>query len=121
MVATVWNTRASGSAPSASSLGVPDFVDEWVSAPYPDQVKDRPIILDGKDQPLAHAFGAHHDPRMGPLAGIIHQIARHLVKILRLAGDRDIVRDLYRQPDRAFGMNLGEDIAEVANARGNRR
>jgi hypothetical protein len=38
---------ASGTAPSASSLGVPDFVDEWVSAPYPDQVKDRPLIVDG--------------------------------------------------------------------------
>lgn len=38
---------ASGTAPSASSLGVPDFIDEWVSAPYPDQLKDRPIILDG--------------------------------------------------------------------------
>jgi len=38
---------ASGSAPSASSLGVPDFIDEWVSAPYPDQLKDRPVILNG--------------------------------------------------------------------------
>jgi hypothetical protein len=38
---------ASGAAPSASSLGVPDFIDEWVSAPYPDQVKDRPILRDG--------------------------------------------------------------------------
>ena len=38
---------ASGTAPSASSLGIPDFIDEWVSAPYPDQVKDRPIIVDG--------------------------------------------------------------------------
>jgi hypothetical protein len=38
---------ASGAAPSASVLGVPDFIDEWVSAPYPDQVKDRPIILGG--------------------------------------------------------------------------
>lgn len=37
----------SGGAPSASALGVPDFLDEWVSAPYPDQVKDRPIVLDG--------------------------------------------------------------------------
>jgi len=41
---------ASGSAPSASTLGVPDFVDEWVSAPYPDQIKDRPIILNGLNQ-----------------------------------------------------------------------
>jgi hypothetical protein len=38
---------ASGGAPAASALGVPDFIDEWVSAPYPDQVKDRPIVLDG--------------------------------------------------------------------------
>ncbi|MEO8115054.1 MAG: gluconate 2-dehydrogenase subunit 3 family protein [Phenylobacterium sp.] len=38
---------ATAAAPSASSLGVPDFVDEWVSAPYPDQLKDRPIVLDG--------------------------------------------------------------------------
>jgi hypothetical protein len=38
---------ASGGAPSASALGVPDFIDEWVSAPYPDQLKDRPIIRDG--------------------------------------------------------------------------
>ena len=38
---------ASGSAPSASSLGIPDFIDEWVSAPYPDQLKDRPLIVDG--------------------------------------------------------------------------
>jgi hypothetical protein len=38
---------ASGVAPSASALGVPDFLNEWVSAPYPDQLRHRPIILDG--------------------------------------------------------------------------
>jgi hypothetical protein len=38
---------ASGSAPAATALGVPDFIDEWVSAPYPDQEMDRPIIRDG--------------------------------------------------------------------------
>lgn len=38
---------AEGAAPSASALGVPDFVDEWVSAPYPDQVRDRPGLLEG--------------------------------------------------------------------------
>ena len=35
--------------PSASSLRVPDYIDEWVSAPYPAQQKVRPIILDGLD------------------------------------------------------------------------
>jgi hypothetical protein len=38
---------ATATAPSASALGVPDFIDEWVSAPYPDQQKDRPIIRAG--------------------------------------------------------------------------
>ncbi len=30
-----------------SDLGVPDFLNEWVSAPYPDQVNDRTIIFTG--------------------------------------------------------------------------
>ncbi len=34
-------------SPSASAVGVPDFVDEWISAPYPDQAGDRKVILDG--------------------------------------------------------------------------
>lgn len=38
---------ATATAPSATALGVPDFLNEWVSAPYPDQVKDKAIILDG--------------------------------------------------------------------------
>ena len=38
---------AEGSHPSASAVGVTDFIDEWASAPYPDNVRDRPVILDG--------------------------------------------------------------------------
>jgi hypothetical protein len=34
-------------SPSASSVGVVDFIDEWVSAPYPDNQRDRPVVLDG--------------------------------------------------------------------------
>ena len=54
----------SGTARAASALGIPDFIDEWVSAPYPDQLKDRPLIRDGlkalaktsaADQPAAIA------------------------------------------------------------------
>jgi hypothetical protein len=33
--------------PSASSVGVVDFVDEWVSAPYPDNVRDRATVMEG--------------------------------------------------------------------------
>lgn len=36
-----------GSSPAASALGVPDFVDEWVSAPYPQQQDDRIVLLQG--------------------------------------------------------------------------
>jgi hypothetical protein len=38
---------AEGSVPSASAVGVPDFIDEWVSAPYPNYAKDRKTIVDG--------------------------------------------------------------------------
>jgi len=34
-------------APAPSAIGVPDFVNEWVSAPYPDQVQDRETIFGG--------------------------------------------------------------------------
>ncbi|HSZ55885.1 MAG TPA: gluconate 2-dehydrogenase subunit 3 family protein [Tepidisphaeraceae bacterium] len=33
--------------PAASEVGVPAFIDEWISAPYPEQQRDRPIILEG--------------------------------------------------------------------------
>ena len=34
-------------SPSASAVGVVEFIDEWVSAPYPASRQDRPIVLDG--------------------------------------------------------------------------
>jgi hypothetical protein len=34
-------------SPSASSVGVVDFLDEWVSAPYPRQREDQPLLLEG--------------------------------------------------------------------------
>jgi hypothetical protein len=38
---------ADDQSPAASSVGVVDFIDEWISAPYPDNVRDKPIIVDG--------------------------------------------------------------------------
>ena len=38
---------ADDKSPSASELKVPDFIDEWISAPYPKQHADRKIILEG--------------------------------------------------------------------------
>jgi hypothetical protein len=34
-------------SPSASAVGVPEFIDEWISAPYPVQRKDRETVLAG--------------------------------------------------------------------------
>ena len=34
-------------SPSASAVGITDFIDEWVSSPYPDQALDREILLAG--------------------------------------------------------------------------
>jgi hypothetical protein len=33
--------------PAASTVGVVEMLDEWVSAPYPIQLADRPVVLDG--------------------------------------------------------------------------
>ena len=38
---------ADDASPSASAVGVPDFIDEWISSPYPAQAGDRRTILDG--------------------------------------------------------------------------
>jgi hypothetical protein len=35
--------------PAASEVGVVEMLDEWVSAPYPDQQRDRPLIVTGLD------------------------------------------------------------------------
>jgi hypothetical protein len=34
-------------SPGASAVGVVDFIDEWVSAPYPDNRRDHPLVLEG--------------------------------------------------------------------------
>ena len=34
-------------SPAASAVGVVDFIDEWISAPYPQQRGDRPVVLNG--------------------------------------------------------------------------
>jgi hypothetical protein len=38
---------AAGDSPSASAVGVVDFIDEWISAPYETQQADRKTILEG--------------------------------------------------------------------------
>ena len=51
---------AEGGTPSASALHVHDFVNEWISAPYPAHQRDRVLIVDGLaflDEESARRFG----------------------------------------------------------------
>jgi len=53
---------AEGDIPSASDLKVHDFIDEWISSPYPDQKGDREIVLTGLtwlDRESTSRFGAN--------------------------------------------------------------
>lgn len=34
-------------SPGATSVGVVDFIDEWISAPYPSHQRDRAVVLEG--------------------------------------------------------------------------
>ena len=36
--------------PAASEVRVPDYIDEWISAPYPQQVGDRSVIMPGLER-----------------------------------------------------------------------
>ena len=38
---------AEGDHPAPSAIGIHDFIDEWVSAPYPEQAGDRVLLLSG--------------------------------------------------------------------------
>ena len=53
-------------SPAASAVGVVDFIDEWISAPYPQQRGDREIVLPGccgsrpkRRSASARRFAAH--------------------------------------------------------------
>ncbi len=51
-------------SPAASAVGVPDFIDEWVSAPYSQQQDDREKIFAGLEQleqQSRHQFGRRFD------------------------------------------------------------
>jgi hypothetical protein len=52
---------ADASSPSASDVGVVDFLDEWISAPYEQQRDDRAVVLEGLawlDREAAVRYGA---------------------------------------------------------------
>jgi hypothetical protein len=46
---------ADDTSPAASSVGVVDFIDEWISAPYPEHAVDRKTVTDGLSRIEAEA------------------------------------------------------------------
>jgi hypothetical protein len=46
---------ADDTSPAASSVGVVDFIDEWISAPYPEHAVDRKTVTDGLSRVEAEA------------------------------------------------------------------
>ncbi|HVI33467.1 gluconate 2-dehydrogenase subunit 3 family protein [Phenylobacterium sp.] len=76
---------ASATAPAASALGIPDFIDEWVSAPYPDQVKDRVVIRNGLQRimPALLAGGPRRDAALAALPRAADEAALTFFKRFR--------------------------------------
>ncbi len=71
---------ADSRSPSASAVGVTDFIDEFVSAPYPDNVRDGKKILEGLawlDAESARRYGAVFAEAAGPQrASLCEDISR---------------------------------------------
>jgi hypothetical protein len=88
-------------SPGAESVGVVDFIDEWVSAPYPRQLKDRPIVLEGLAWMDAEAllrfkkdFAELDDPRQHAICDDICYEPKAEVKFARAAKFFTRYRDL---------------------------
>lgn len=71
--------------PAASALRVPEFIDEWVSAPYPEQAASRPVILDGLRWLDAEAARRHQrtfaklsETEMGGICDEISELSKAL-------------------------------------------
>jgi hypothetical protein len=70
-------------SPAASAVGVVDFIDEWISAPYPQQRADRQIVLPGllwieaeSQQRFKRAFPALNDPQRAQIADDVCSAAK---------------------------------------------
>jgi hypothetical protein len=66
---------ADSGTPAASAVGVVDFIDEWISAPYPQQRGDREVILPGllwteaeSQKRFGKAFPALNDAQQSAIA-----------------------------------------------------
>jgi hypothetical protein len=88
-------------SPAASEVGVVEFIDEWISAPYPQQRADRDVILEGLAWIEAEAqtrfgssFGKVSDAQRAAIADDICSPAKAAPGFARAAGFFARFRDL---------------------------
>jgi len=92
---------ADAESPSASAVGVVDFLDEWISAPYPEQQKDRKVLLAGLAWLDAEAkgrfgtdFAALDEPQKTAICDDICYVPRAKPQFAEAAGFFATYRDL---------------------------
>lgn len=61
--------------PVPSSIGIADFFDEWMSAPYPDQRADRRVILSGLEKLDRDAGGSFAKLAKGRAEALLDRLA----------------------------------------------
>ena len=88
-------------SPAASSVGVVDFIDEWISAPYPQQRGDRQIVLPGLEwigaeaqKRFGKAFAALDDQQKSAIADDVCSPARAKPEFAQAAKFFSKFRDL---------------------------
>jgi len=112
---------ADSKSPSASQLNVQDFIDEWISAPYPKQERDRTVVVEGlawldaeSKKRFKHSFVDLTDAQKGQIADDICYEPKAAAHFKKAAGFFNRFRDLttsgfYTTPE---GM---KDIQYVGN------
>jgi hypothetical protein len=92
---------ADANSPAASAVGVPDFIDEWVSAPYPDQQQHRGVIRGGLAWLNTEAVKRHQKPfyeldgeQQAGIVGDIHDASKAAPQFAQAAAFFDLFRHL---------------------------
>jgi hypothetical protein len=108
-------------SPAASAVGVPEFIDEWVSAPYSQQQEDRAFILRGLEwleQQSRERFGSSFaSATEQQKTELIDDIARHGDATAELADPTEFFRRFrYLTVGAFYTTQAGmEDVEYIGN------
>ena len=79
-----------------------------------------PVVLDRDRQASLLVAALHRDPPAGPLAGVVHQVAEHLLEVLPLAAEDVIGLDVDRELQIATVMEARQRALDRGDARRHR-